>query len=71
MIPCPACGREIKILTATYDTPYFGRILITTINCECGFKHADSFIAEIKDPLRVVVEINENTLFSKVIRSTS
>ena len=71
MIPCPVCGREIKILTATYDTPYFGKILITTINCECGFKHADSFIAEIKDPLRVVVEINENTLFSKVIRSTS
>lgn len=71
MIPCPVCGKEIKIVTATYETPYFDKIIITTINCECGFKHADSFIAEIKDPTRVIVEINENTLFSKVIRSTS
>ncbi len=71
MIPCPACGREVKIITTAYETPYFGKILITTINCECGFKHSDSFIAEIREPVRIKIEINKNTLFTKIVRSTS
>lgn len=71
MIPCPVCGEELKVITATYDTPYFGKLLITSISCKCGFKHSDSFVAEIKEPVRFVIEVNEKTLFSKVIRSTS
>ncbi len=71
MIPCPACGRELNVVTALYDTPYFGKILITSISCECGFKHSDSFSAEINDPIRFKLEIKNDTLFSKVVRSTS
>lgn len=71
MIPCPACGEELKVVTATYDTPYFGKLLITSISCKCGFRHSDSFVAEIREPVRFVLEVNENTLFSKVVRSTS
>ena len=71
MIPCPVCGEELRVITATYDTPYFGKLLITSVSCECGFRHSDSFVAEIKDPVRFTIEVNENTLFSKVVRSTS
>ncbi|AKG91439.1 ZPR1-related zinc finger protein [Geoglobus ahangari] len=71
MIPCPVCGEELNVVTATYDTPYFGKLLITSISCRCGFKHSDSFVAEIKDPVRFTIEVNKKTLFSKVVRSTS
>ncbi len=71
MIPCPVCGEELKVITATYDTPYFGKLLITSISCECGFRHSDSFVAEIREPVRFSIEVNEKTLFSKVVRSTS
>ncbi len=71
MIPCPACGRELNVVTAIYDTPYFGKILLTSINCQCGFKHSDSFSAEIKEPVRFKLEIKGETLFSKIVRSTS
>ncbi|AGK60224.1 ZPR1-related zinc finger protein [Archaeoglobus sulfaticallidus PM70-1] len=71
MISCPACGREIKILSTVHDVPYFGKVLITSISCECGFKHSDSIITEIKDPVRYISKINKDNLFTKVIRSTS
>ncbi len=71
MIPCPICGREIKLLTAFYDTPYAGKILITTISCDCGFKHSDVFIGEFKDPVRFTLKVDKNNLFTKVVRSAS
>jgi len=71
MIPCPACGRDINIVTVTHDVPYFGTVLLTSISCECGFKHADSIVTSIKEPVRFTIKINRNTLFTKVIRSTS
>ncbi len=71
MIPCPACGRSIYIATVTYDVPYFGTVLLTSISCECGFKHADSVVIGIKEPVRFTIKINRDTLFTKVIRSTS
>uniref|UniRef100_A0A7C3RC47 ZPR1 zinc finger domain-containing protein n=1 Tax=Archaeoglobus fulgidus TaxID=2234 RepID=A0A7C3RC47_ARCFL len=71
MISCPSCGRELKVLVTTYDVPFFGKILLTSVSCECGFKHADSVIAGEKDPVRYVIKINRDNLFTKVIRSTS
>ena len=71
MIPCPACGRELRINTLLYDTPFFGKVLLTTITCECGFKHSDAIVSEIKEPTRFTVKINKETLYDKVIRSTS
>jgi zinc finger protein len=71
MILCPACGREIKITMTTYEVPFFGRVLLTSISCECGFKHADSIVAEVKEPVRFTIKINKNNLYTKVIRSTS
>ena len=71
MIPCPACGRELRINTLLYDTPFFGKVLLTTIVCDCGFKHSDAIVSEIKEPTRFTVKINKETLYDKVIRSTS
>jgi zinc finger protein len=71
MIPCPSCGRELKILTTTYNVPFFGDILITSISCECGFRHADTIVTGTKEPVRFKIKINKNNLFTKVIRSTS
>ncbi|MCD6493841.1 MAG: ZPR1 zinc finger domain-containing protein [Archaeoglobaceae archaeon] len=71
MIPCPNCGRELKIITTTYDVPFFNKVLLTSITCECGFKHADSIVCEIKDPIRFKIKINSGNLFTKVIRSSS
>ena len=68
---CPACGREIKILSSIYEVPYFGKILLTTISCECGYKHSDSIITEIKEPRRYTIKIDGQNLFTKVIRSSS
>jgi len=71
MFSCPICGRELRIVMTTYDTPFFGKVLLTSISCECGFKHADAVVAEVKEPVRFIIKINKDNLFTKVIRSTS
>ncbi len=68
---CPVCGREIKIFSSVYEVPYFGKVLLTSISCECGYKHSDSIITEIKEPRRYTIKIDSNNLFTKVIRSSS
>lgn len=71
MAHCPSCGRELKVVVATYEVPFFGNVLLTSISCECGFKHADSVVTEIKEPTRYKIKINKNNLYTKVIRSSS
>ncbi|WP_456467907.1 ZPR1 zinc finger domain-containing protein [Archaeoglobus sp.] len=71
MIPCPSCGRELKTVITTYDVPFFGKVLLTSISCECGFKHADSVVVDTKEPTRYKIKINRHNLYTKVIRSTS
>ncbi len=68
---CPVCGREIRILSSVYEVPYFGKVLLTSISCECGYKHSDSIITEINEPRRYTIKIDGNNLFTKVIRSSS
>ncbi|WP_202318541.1 ZPR1 zinc finger domain-containing protein [Archaeoglobus neptunius] len=71
MIPCPNCGEELKTVVSTYEVPFFGKVLLTSISCKCGFKHADSIVVETREPVRYTIKINRNNLFTKVIRSTS
>lgn len=71
MTLCPICGRDLKVVVTTYEVPFFGNILLTSISCECGFRHADSVIADIKEPTRYKIKINRDNLYTKVIRSTS
>lgn len=71
MISCPICGRELKLIVETYEVPFFDKILLTSISCECGFRHADSIVLGEKEPTRYRIKANRNNLFTKVIRSTS
>ncbi|MCS7130494.1 MAG: ZPR1 zinc finger domain-containing protein [Archaeoglobaceae archaeon] len=71
MIPCPICGRELRLIVDTYEAPFFDKILLTSISCECGFKHADSIVLGEKEPSRYRIKANRRNLFTKVIRSTS
>ncbi len=71
MIPCPACGRELRLIATTYEAPFFGKILVTSVSCECGFRHADSIVADVKEPTRFTIKIRSDNLYTKVIRSTS
>ena len=68
---CPVCGRELRIVVTTYEVPFLDRILLTSISCECGFRHADSVVVDVKEPTRYIIKVNKNNLFTKVIRSTS
>lgn len=71
MISCPVCGRDLEVVTTTYDVSYFDEVLLTSISCICGFKHADSIVVGIKEPVRFTIRINKANSFAKVIRSTS
>jgi len=71
MIPCPACGRELRLIVNTYEVPFFEKILLTSISCECGFKHADSIVLGEREPTRYRIKAKRENLFTKVIRSTS
>lgn len=68
---CPACGSELAVMTDTYNTPHFGELFLSSAACECGFKHTDSFSLEVNEPVRYRMEIREDNLSIKVIRSTS
>lgn len=68
---CPVCGRELRLLVTTYEVPFFDKVLLTSVSCECGFRHADSIVLGEKEPTRFKIKINEKNLFAKVIRSTS
>ncbi len=71
MISCPICGKELKLFVSTYEVPFFDKILLTSISCDCGFKHADSIVLGEKEPSRYTIRANKGNLFTKVIRSTS
>ena len=71
---CPACGIEgvAKSIMKEIEIPHFGKVLETTIQCpSCGFKHSDIIALEQNDPAKYVIEINKNTLSTRVVRSQS
>lgn len=68
---CPVCHREVTLNLAIEDIPYFGEIMLTSMTCACGFKHADYVILGVKEPVRYRVKVDPTSLFFRVIRSTS
>ena len=74
IIKCPACGIEnvAKSIMKEIEIPHVGKVLETTIQCpSCGFKHSDIIALEQNDPAKYVIEINKNTLSTRVVRSQS
>ena len=70
-ITCPSCGKKTELTTVEYEIPYFGKILLTSINCDCGFRHNDCIVLGEKEPSRYRIKIRGDNLFTKVVRSTS
>lgn len=68
---CPVCGLELTLITDTYYTPHFGELFLSSASCECGFRYSDSFSLDTNKAVRYKVEIREDNLSTKVIRSTS
>ncbi|MBE6502729.1 MAG: ZPR1 zinc finger domain-containing protein [Methanobrevibacter sp.] len=74
VIKCPACSIEgvAKSIMKEIEIPHFGKVMETTIQCpSCGFKHSDIIALEQNDPAKYVLEINKNTLSTRVVRSQS
>ena len=74
IIKCPACGIEgvAKSIMKEIEIPHFGKVRETTRQCpSCGFKHSDIIALEQNDPAKYVIEINKNTLSTRVVRSQS
>jgi len=73
-IICPVCGKkEFKIILLDYEVPYFGKILLVSGKClNCGFKHNDVFVPEVKEPIEYKVKVeNEEDLMIRVVRSSN
>lgn len=69
---CPNCGRDLIFVYEEKDIPYFGKILLNTLVCDCGYKHADFFSMEEHEPAKYEFKIEkEDDLNVKVVRSSS
>ncbi|MFO7966844.1 MAG: ZPR1 zinc finger domain-containing protein [Archaeoglobaceae archaeon] len=68
---CPACGSELNLMTDTYYAPHFGELFLSSASCQCGFRQTDSFSLDVNEAVRYKIEIREDNLSTKVIRSTS
>lgn len=74
VIDCPVCNGKgtAKSTTKTEEIPYFGEIMESSIVCDaCGYKHNDVIALEQKDPVKYTLNINKDTLSSRVIKSQS
>lgn len=68
---CPCCGHQLELFTQTYDIPYFGMVLQSTLLCVCGYKFVDVYPYEEKEPTRYILEISESELISRVVKSST
>jgi len=74
VIDCPVCnGKNAAESTQkTSNIPHFGEILETTLICTaCGYKHSDVICLEQKDPVKLTLPINKDTISSRVVKSQS
>lgn len=73
-IKCPSCSvGNLRITEIPYRVPYFGTILLVTLQCEnCGFSHRDLFSIDFHEPMRYEVKVKGvEDLKIRVIRSSS
>jgi len=69
---CPKCGNDLKFVYEERDIPHFGKLLLNTFICECGYKHADFFTMEEHEPCKYEFRIEKlDDLDVKVVRASS
>lgn len=72
-IECPVCKSRISTYFNTLEIPYFGEVIVFTLNCQsCGYRKNDLFNIYEKEPKRYIFKFdNEMDLKIRVIRSGS
>ena len=71
-IDCPVCGGKNTAIsiTETHEVAYFGEVIESLVQCDkCGFKHSDVMCVEQKDPAKHSLQITQDSLSSRVVRS--
>ena len=69
---CPLCQNSIIITWQPDNIPFFGDIMHTCSQCDCGFKYADTMILTQREPMRFTLGVESpEDLDIRVIRSIS
>jgi len=69
---CPLCKNSIIITWQPDNIPFFGDVVHTCFQCDCGFKYADTMILTQREPVRFSLDVNSpDDLDIRVIRSIS
>jgi zinc finger protein len=69
---CPLCHHTLILAWQPYTIPFFGEVIFTCTQCECGFKYADTMILSQREPARYTMKVKSpGDLDVRVIRSTS
>jgi ZPR1-related zinc finger protein len=70
---CPVCrNRTLSIRGVVYNVPYFGRVLLETMNCStCGFRYMNITYLDSKGPVRLTYRVTDRVDVERtwVIRS--
>ena len=70
-LKCPVCGKEMRITQTPYEIPYFGKVVLFSMICSCGYKFSDVIITKAKDAVKYKIKVNEKTLSARVVKSSS
>ena len=69
---CPLCKNSIIISWQPDKIPFFGDVMHTCSQCDCGFKYADTMILNQREPMRFSLSVESpEDLDIRVIRSIS
>ncbi len=70
-VKCPVCGKDMRIIETPYEIPYFGKAVLFSMICSCGYKFSDVILPEAGNPVRYKIKVNANTLSARVVKSSS
>ncbi len=70
-IKCPVCKKEMRIVEIPYEIPYFGKVVLFSMVCSCGYKFSDVILPEMSKPARYKIKVNASTLSARVVKSST
>lgn len=71
-IECPSCAGKAVLHQNIRQIPHFGEVMLTRLQCRCGFKYNDVLSLESREGSVFTVKIKgEEALSTKIIRSSS
>ena len=61
----------MRIIETPYEIPYFGKAVLFSMVCSCGYKFSDVILPEMGKDVRYKIKVNEKTLSARVVKSSS